>query len=125
MLFSFLGNDYILNEFLWRADQSVGILKQHLDQILISNGFIDVYVTTKILPSGVYINVIRNNSKIWHMSFHLHKINKSHTIPGALHIQNNKNTQFKTYEISTIKYKQYKNGNTRNNRTNKKNMSIN
>jgi hypothetical protein len=99
-LFSFIGNDIMLNEFLWRADNSVNRLKYDIEQILHIYGF-PLIINTNITSHGVYINVFNNATKLFHISFHLKKsFIQPPQSPGAIHIKNN--TAYKTYQLLHI-----------------------
>lgn len=101
-IFRLLNYDYILNEFLWRANNN-GLLQYHINQLFISHNYNNIIAFTNITSRGVYINIELNSNKLWHMSFHLHNVpHLSTNPPGAIHIQNNTNTSTKPYEITPL-----------------------
>jgi hypothetical protein len=86
-IFTVLNYDFMLNEFLWRSDPSIGVLQYQVTQLLQSNYYNNIKAFTNITSGGVFINVFQNSNKLWHMSFHLHHQPQLATkLPGAIHI---------------------------------------
>ncbi len=89
-MFDYAYNDILLNELLWRADTSVNRLKTDLDTALLNYGYNQVSTKPRVSQSGLYINVLYNNTKLWHLSFHLqYSPILSSQNPGTFHIKSN------------------------------------
>lgn len=96
-LFRFVNNDWLLNEFLWRADARVNRLANDISNELLKHGYNSIVVTTNVNNNGVYIH-LGDGTYYWHISFHLEKLNKPP--PGAFHIKNNISKQYQILYVT-------------------------